>query len=63
MKAEDLGLKPEQKVVPAIPNPGGLRFVPHLMAVDAQGNLYLADVSNQMLHKLNRTASRKVPPD
>jgi DNA-binding beta-propeller fold protein YncE len=54
MKAEDLGLKPEQKVVPAIANPGGLRFVPHLMAADAQGNLYLADVSNQMLHKLDR---------
>lgn len=52
--AEELGLKPEQRVVPAIANPGGWRFVPHLMSVDARGNLYLADVSNQMLHKLER---------
>jgi DNA-binding beta-propeller fold protein YncE len=51
---EELGLKPAQRVVPAIANPGGWRFVPHLMSVDAQGSLYLADVSNQMLHKLVR---------
>lgn len=54
MEAEALGLKPEQRIVPAIENPGGWRFVPHLLAADAQGNLYLADVSDQMLHKLQR---------
>jgi DNA-binding beta-propeller fold protein YncE len=53
-EAEELGLKPEQRTVPPIANPGLWRFVPHLMAVDARGNLYLADVSNQMLHKLER---------
>jgi DNA-binding beta-propeller fold protein YncE len=52
--AEVLGLKQGQKSVPPIANPGGWRFVPHLMAADAQGNLYLADVPNQMLHKLER---------
>jgi streptogramin lyase len=54
VKPEELGLKPEQRSVPPIANPGGFRFVPHLLAVDAQGNLYLADVPNQMLHKLER---------
>jgi len=52
---EDLGLTQGQKSVPPIANPGGWRFVPHLMAADAQGNLYLADVPNQMLHKLERS--------
>jgi len=52
--AEELGLKPGQRSVPPIANPGGFRFVPHLLAADAQGNLYLADVPNQMLHKLER---------
>jgi len=52
--AEELGLKPGQRSVPPIANPGGFRFVPHLLACDAQGNLYLADVPNQMLHKLER---------
>jgi len=51
---EELGLRPGQRTVPPIANPGGWRFVPHLLAVDAQGNLYLADVPNQMLHKLDR---------
>jgi hypothetical protein len=51
---EELGLKPGQRSVPPIANPGGFRFVPHLLAVDAQGSLYLADVPNQMLHKLER---------
>ena len=51
---EELGLTAGQKSVPAIPNPGGWHIVPHLLAADAQGNLYLADVSNQMLHKLDR---------
>jgi len=55
--AEVLGLKPAQKSVPPIANPGGWRFVPHLMAADAQGNLYLADVPNQMMHKLERRES------
>ena len=54
MEPEELGLTPGQKSVPPIANPGGWRFVPHLMAADAQGNLYLADVPNQMLHKLDR---------
>jgi len=53
-EAEALGLTPGQRTVPPITNPGGWRFVPHLLAADAQGNLYLADVSNQMLHKLDR---------
>jgi len=30
------------------------RFVPHLMSVDARGNLYSADVPNQMLHRFDR---------
>jgi DNA-binding beta-propeller fold protein YncE len=54
--AEVLGLKAAQKTVPPIANAGGWRFVPHLMAADALGNLYLADVPNQMLHKLERTS-------
>lgn len=58
LKAEELGLKPAQRTVPPIANPGGYRFVPHLMAVDAQGNLYLADVSNHMLHKLVRDGAK-----
>jgi DNA-binding beta-propeller fold protein YncE len=53
-EAAELGLKEGQKSVPPIANPGGWRFVPHLMAVDAPGNLYLADVPNHMLHKLQR---------
>jgi DNA-binding beta-propeller fold protein YncE len=53
---EELGLTAGQKVVPAIANPGGWRFVPHLMTADAQGNLYLADVADQMLHKLERVS-------
>jgi DNA-binding beta-propeller fold protein YncE len=53
-KPEELGLTKGQKTVPPIPNPGGWRFVPHLISADAQGNLYLADVPNQMLHKLER---------
>jgi len=55
---EVLGLTAGQKTVPPIPNPGGFRFVPHLLSVDAKGNLYLADVPNQMLHKLDRVASQ-----
>jgi DNA-binding beta-propeller fold protein YncE len=55
VEAEALGLVPAQRVVPPIENPGGWRFVPHLIAADAQGSLYLADVPNQMLHKLQRT--------
>jgi len=51
---EELGLKPAQRTVPPIANPGGFRFVPHLLAVDGQGDLYLADVSDRMLHKLDR---------
>jgi DNA-binding beta-propeller fold protein YncE len=54
LAAEALGLKPGQRVVPPIENPGGWRFVPHLMSVDARGNLYLADVPNQMLHRFDR---------
>jgi DNA-binding beta-propeller fold protein YncE len=54
VEAEALGLKPEQRVVPAIEYPGGWRFVPHLLATDAEGSLYLADVADQMLHKLQR---------
>jgi DNA-binding beta-propeller fold protein YncE len=54
VEAEELGLQPGQRSVPPITNPGGFRFVPHLLAADAQGNLYLADVSNRMLHKLVR---------
>lgn len=53
-EAAELGLTPGQRSVPAIANPGGFRFVPHLIAADAQGNLYLADVADQMLHKLER---------
>jgi DNA-binding beta-propeller fold protein YncE len=53
-EAEALGLKPGQRSVPPIANPGGFRFVPHLISVDAQGSLYLADVPDQMLHKLER---------
>jgi len=53
-EAEELGLEKGQKSVPPIANPGGFRFVPHLLSVDQQGNLYLADVPNQMLHKLER---------
>src|SRR5262245_34020957 len=56
-EAEELGLQPAQRVVPPIANPGGWRFVPHLMAVDGQGSAYLADVPNQMLHKLQRVSS------
>jgi DNA-binding beta-propeller fold protein YncE len=56
--AKELGLAPGQRSVPPIVNPGGWRFVPHLMATDAQGNLYLADVPNQMLHKLERTLAK-----
>jgi DNA-binding beta-propeller fold protein YncE len=52
--AEELGLKPGQRTVPPIANPGGWRFVPHLIAADAKGNLYLADVPDRMLHKLER---------
>jgi DNA-binding beta-propeller fold protein YncE len=58
VEAKVLGLSEGQKSVPPIANPGGWRFVPHLMAADAQGNLYLADVPNQMLHKLQRMAAR-----
>jgi DNA-binding beta-propeller fold protein YncE len=58
-EAEELGLKPEQRSVPPIANPGGWRFVPHLIATDKQGNLYLADVPNQMLHKLQRVPARR----
>lgn len=54
----ELGLTPGQRVVPAIPNPGGFRFSPHLLAADARGNLYLADVANQMLHRLERTPAK-----
>ena len=57
-EAEVLGLKPGQRTVPPIANPGGWRFVPHLLAADGQGNLYLADVPNQMLHKLERAANK-----
>ena len=57
--AEQLGLTPGQKTVPPIANPGGWRFVPHLIAADAEGSLYLADVSDQMLHKLQRVAASK----
>jgi DNA-binding beta-propeller fold protein YncE len=53
-EAAELGLTPGQRTVPPIANPGGFRFVPHLLAADAQGSLYLADVPNQMLHKLQR---------
>jgi DNA-binding beta-propeller fold protein YncE len=49
-----LGLKEGQKTVPPIANPGGWRFVPHLMAADSAGNLYLADVPNRLVHKLER---------
>jgi len=51
---QTLGLEAGQKTVPPIPNPGGFRFVPHLLSVDVKGSLYLADVPNQMLHKLDR---------
>jgi DNA-binding beta-propeller fold protein YncE len=56
--AAALGLTPGQRSVPPIANPGGFRFVPHLLAADARGNLYLADVPNQMLHKLQRHPAR-----
>lgn len=52
--AGELGLARGQRSVPPIENPGGWRFVPHLIAADAMGNLYLADVPNRMLHKLER---------
>src|SRR4029079_16114793 len=51
---ESLGLTPGQRSVPPIANQGGFRFVPHLLSVDAEGSLYLADVPDQMLHKLQR---------
>jgi DNA-binding beta-propeller fold protein YncE len=54
VEPEVLGLIAGQRSVPPIANPGGFRFVPHLVAADQQGNLYLADVPNQMLHKLER---------
>ena len=50
----ELGLTHGQKIVTPITNPGGLRFSPHLISADSAGNLYLADVPNQMLHKLDR---------
>ena len=53
-EAEELGLSPGLRSVPPIENPGGFRFVPHLMATDASGNLYLADVADRMLFKLDR---------
>ena len=53
-EAKELGLTPGLRSVPPIDNPGGFRFVPHLMGVDAQGNLYLADVADRMLFKLDR---------
>jgi DNA-binding beta-propeller fold protein YncE len=56
--AEALGLTAGQRTVPPIKNPGGFRFVPHLISVDANGNLYLADVPNQMLHKLERVVAK-----
>jgi DNA-binding beta-propeller fold protein YncE len=56
---EELGLTAGQKSVPAIDNPGGWRFVPHLLATDVQGNVYLADVADQMLHKLDRVSSAR----
>ncbi len=55
---EALGLTAGQRTVPPIENPGGFRFVPHLISADAQGNLYLADVPNEMLHKLERVAAK-----
>ena len=58
LNADELGLTKGQKVVPPIPNPGGLRFAPHLIATDAPGNLLIADVPNQMLHKLLRVAPK-----
>ena len=54
--AAALGLKEGQRTVPPIASPGGWRFVPHLMAADAKGNLYLADVPDQMVHKLARVS-------
>jgi DNA-binding beta-propeller fold protein YncE len=51
----ELGLQANLRTVPPIANPGGFRFVPHLMGIDAGGSLYLADVPNQMVHKLERT--------
>src|SRR5262249_15095049 len=41
LEPEVLGLTPGQRNVPPIANPGGWRFVPHLLAADARGNLYL----------------------
>jgi hypothetical protein len=48
------GLESRRETVPPIANPGEYRLVPHVLAVDAQGNPYRADVPNQMLHKLER---------
>jgi DNA-binding beta-propeller fold protein YncE len=56
-KPEELGLVAGQKSVPPISDPGGFRFVPHLISVDGQGSLYLADVPNQMLHQFKRIVS------
>ena len=49
-----LGLTPGMRSVPPIENPGGFRFVPHLMSADDRGNLYLADVADRMVFKLER---------
>jgi hypothetical protein len=53
-EAERARTQARAKVNPADCQPGGFRFVPHLLAVDAQGSLYLADVPNRMVHKLER---------
>ena len=52
---EELGLTAGLRSVPPIENPGGFRFVPHLLAADRDGNLYLANVADRMIHKLIRT--------